>query len=334
MENVELKSQEILISVLMPVYNGSDFLNEAIDSILNQTYSNFELIIIDDGSNDKSIDIIRSYKDQRIKLYQNENNKGLIYTLNKGLSLANGKYIARMDADDICLPNRLEVQINFLESNPEIAILGGSFIYLNTNFEKHFPLSDEKIRVLLLERTSFAHPCVVLRKSAIEEKKLSYDERYNFAEDYHLWTMASITNLKMANLDDVLIYYRQHTNQISSAKFEQQKEITDKIRLEYWSYFFEKYLDKEEISLIISIEKRYSLSKLLLFEKITKINALHHIFDIKLFNRYILDLLYKCFDRENILKFTFLVKCLSKISSKEINSTLTKIYIKQKLNLI
>ncbi|SVC41049.1 uncharacterized protein METZ01_LOCUS293903, partial [marine metagenome] len=109
-----------LITVLMPVYNGAKYLNEAIDSILNQTFQNFEFIIIDDGSTDDSVKIIKSYDDNRIRLVENRNNLGQSETLNKGLSLTRGKYIARMDQDDISMPERLKKQFEFMENNSDV----------------------------------------------------------------------------------------------------------------------------------------------------------------------------------------------------------------------
>jgi len=115
-----------LVTVLMPVYNGEKYLNEAIDSILNQTYTNFEFLIINDGSTDRSVEIIKGYNDSRIKLIHNKKNMGLVYTLNRGLALALGKYIVRMDADDISLPNRFKLQLDFMEINTEVALCSGN----------------------------------------------------------------------------------------------------------------------------------------------------------------------------------------------------------------
>ena len=121
---------DILVSVIMPVYNGALYLREAIDSILSQTHTNLELIIINDGSNDNSEEIILSYEDNRIRYIINEKNSGICVTLNKGLDIAKGKYIARMDCDDISCPERLQMQIEYMEQNPSIGVLGSDIIVL------------------------------------------------------------------------------------------------------------------------------------------------------------------------------------------------------------
>ena len=119
-----------LVSIILPAYNCEKFIRKTIHSLINQTYSNFELLVINDGSTDATTSIIQSFKDTRIQLIQNEKNKGLIYTLNKGIELSKGKYIARIDADDICLPERLQKQVNWLEKNTQIAIVATQILLI------------------------------------------------------------------------------------------------------------------------------------------------------------------------------------------------------------
>jgi glycosyltransferase involved in cell wall biosynthesis len=142
--------QKSRITVLMPVYNGEKYLREAIDSIFNQTFTDFEFLIVDDGSTDNSVEIINSYQNSRINLVKNDKNEGLVYTLNRGLSLAKGEYIARMDCDDISLPERLKKQIDFLDSNSEIAVVGTWIKVINEKEEPQttwqYPLKPLEIQ--------------------------------------------------------------------------------------------------------------------------------------------------------------------------------------------
>ena len=157
-----------LVTVLMPVYNGEKYLKEAIESILNQTFKDFEFLIINDGSTDNSVKIIQSFNDLRIRLIHNESNIGLIKTLNKGLKLSNGKYIARMDCDDVSLPKRLSVQINFMEKHPEIGVCGSwvKIIGLEQKFINKYPQKHEEARhIFYLTRPLLTH-------LSLSEKKL------------------------------------------------------------------------------------------------------------------------------------------------------------------
>src|SRR5690606_5902322 len=158
-------------SVILPAYNAELYLREAIDSVLTQTFNDFELIVLNDGSIDQTENIILSYDDSRIIYVKNEQNLGLIGTLNKGMALAKGKYIARMDADDICFPERFEKQVAFLENNKEYIICGTSAYRFHNDIldRKAFnvPLSDESIRVRLLFNSGFIHPSVMFRADIV-----------------------------------------------------------------------------------------------------------------------------------------------------------------------
>ncbi len=156
----------------MSVYNGEKYLREAIDSILGQTFKDFEFLIIDDGSTDSSVEIIRSYADPRIRLIQNEENIGLSRSLNKGLKLARGEYIARMDADDISLPRRLAAQVGLLDKQPDIGLVGTSIQLIDCDGERmhvhRVPTTHAQILWALCFTTPLAHPSVVFRKVIIE----------------------------------------------------------------------------------------------------------------------------------------------------------------------
>lgn len=212
------------ISVVMGVYNGEKYLREAVDSILAQTFTDFEFIIIDDGSTDLTLDIIKTYDDPRIRLIQNEKNLGLIKTLNKGFSESRGKYIARMDADDISLPERFRLQVEFLEANPPVALVGGQFSYIDGNGKifahEQVPTDNGDLQKQLLKNNCFAHPAVMLN-SALLKVVGGYSEQALHAEDYELWLRIA-ENHQIANLGETILLYRIHENQISINKIKKQ----------------------------------------------------------------------------------------------------------------
>ena len=225
-----------MISVVMPVYDAEKYLDEAIQSILNQTYKDFEFIIINDGSTDKSLEIIEKYKrqDKRIVLITREN-KGLVASLNEGIRISKGEYIARMDADDISFPSRFEEQISFMKTNLDIAICGSSVQLFNEdeNFSiSRYPQKDNEIKFTLMFMSSFAHPAVMIRRVVFDTLKY---ENLEYAEDYQLWTDIAIANFKMANLDKVLLKYRWHDEQISQKNGYKQREKSFEISKMYLS---------------------------------------------------------------------------------------------------
>jgi len=217
------------ISVIMPLYNGGKYLRESIDSILNQTYADFELILINDGSSDDTESIILSYTDQRIVYIKNEQNLGLIKTLNKGLDNAKGEFIARMDQDDISRPERFEKQVAILEENPEIGLCGSWFTVLIDKQESKIVQHTENsqtIKIQLLAHCVIGHPTVMLRKKAL--MNLRYDTDYQAAEDYEFWTRLSrITNLY--NIQESLLIYRYHDTNMSILENGSQSANSDKV---------------------------------------------------------------------------------------------------------
>ena len=222
------------ISVLMPAYNAAAYIREATDSILNQTFTDFEFVIINDGSSDNTEDIILGYKDERIKYYKNDNNLGIVKTLNRGLDLCSGKYIARMDADDISMPNRLEKQIHCLEANSQIVASGTLYAILGDepNMPVDVATNAEDIRYDMAIYCQFAHSTMMIRKSTIDQYKLRYREEYKCAEDYKLWTEL-LKYGDMVNLPEVLGCIRQCEEGISISNAEKQKHLSDIVRKEY-----------------------------------------------------------------------------------------------------
>ena len=222
------------ISVIMPVYNAGKYVKDAIKSILNQTFRDFEFLIINDGSTDNSKEIILSFSDNRIRYIENEKNLRLIKTLNKGLKLATGKYVARMDADDVALPNRFSKQFSFLEMNTDVVVCGSYIRYFdgaeksNIRWIKHL---DHDIKKRLYSGACFAHPSVMIRKKILDEHKLFYNEKYKHAEDYKLWCDLS-NHGKFYNIPEILLNYRISESQISSKENKSQKLCTHIIRKE------------------------------------------------------------------------------------------------------
>ncbi|MBN1980129.1 MAG: glycosyltransferase, partial [Chitinivibrionales bacterium] len=205
------------VTVLMSVYNGQKYLREAINSILQQTFQNFELLIINDGSSDTTHDIISSYQDQRIRLHTNEKNIGLTRSLNIGLGLAQGEYIARQDADDISLPRRLEQEIVFLEQHDDIWLVGTAFHLINEQGKllgTQGVLTDNTaIRTALLKANQFGHGTVMYRKALIHSVGY-YREELGPAEDYDLWLRIA-EKYKVANLSEPLYQWRVNPKGVS-----------------------------------------------------------------------------------------------------------------------
>lgn len=195
------------VTVLMPVYNAQTYLHEAIDSILDQTFADFEFLIIDDGSTDASATVIRSYDDLRIRFVQNDQNLRLAATLNKGLDLAHGEYVARMDADDVSLPERLMKQVEFLDAHPEVGIVGvWARAFGEANFSIPQPPDSETARAKLLFDSCFVHPAVLIRRSLLDFHNLRYQPLAHF-EDYELWQRAARL-FPIANIPEWLFRYR------------------------------------------------------------------------------------------------------------------------------
>jgi len=218
------------VTVLMPVYNASEFLREAVDSILKQSFSDFEFLIIDDGSTDGSQSLIHSYHDSRIRFDQNEKNIGVAKTLNRGLDLARGEYIARMDADDISLPRRLEKQIHFMDKNPEIGV-SGTWIRLfgdQPRVVARCPNGASIIKAYMLFDNALYHPTVIMRRDMIKKYNLRYDSHFNRTEDYDLWLRAS-NHFSLGNLPEALVMMRHHKDSITNTAETVMTDQTEKL---------------------------------------------------------------------------------------------------------
>lgn len=208
-----------IISVVMPVYNSAAYLEAAIDSVLNQSLDDFEFIIIDDGSEDDSYGIIQRYNDSRICLFQNKVNKGIVFCLNFGINHSCGEFIARMDSDDICEPNRLEEQLKFMQNNPHISLCGTRTKIIDQDGQvfsiRNSKIGDQQIRIaLFLGETSISHSTAIIRREFLLFNHLYYNPDYLYAEDYELWCRVSILT-DLENLSAALVRYRVHEKSAS-----------------------------------------------------------------------------------------------------------------------
>ncbi|MDZ7719657.1 MAG: glycosyltransferase family 2 protein [Balneolaceae bacterium] len=206
----------LTVSILMSTYSAESYIGKAIESILNQTYQDFEFLIIDDGSTDSTSEIIEFYrsKDDRIIFMKNQQNRGLSFSLNKGLEVAKGKYIARMDADDVSLPNRLETQVSFMDTHKDVAVSSAWMKTLGKKNETIWksPETHEEILARLFCNNCIWHPVSIIRKDVLDELGLRYNENYTKGQDYRLWVDIA-KHQKLANIPKILHWYRIHEDQ-------------------------------------------------------------------------------------------------------------------------
>lgn len=222
-----------LVSIIMPVYNSEEYILESLGSILNQTYKNMEIIIIDDCSCDRSVEIIKKVLDNRICLVCNSINLGVAETLNKGLKLAKGKYIARMDSDDIAEPRRIEHQVKYLEKKQEAGACGTGIKFMgDMSGERIFSNQSECVLVDLLFQCALCHPTVMIRKEILDKNGLKYENEFEKAEDYRLWCKLGLYT-DIVNLRGVYLNYRIHGKQVSETHKIKQQNTSDKIRMEF-----------------------------------------------------------------------------------------------------
>jgi glycosyltransferase involved in cell wall biosynthesis len=231
------------VSVILPAFNAAATLHAAVESILGQTYTNIELICIDDGSNDSTLEVLNTFiDDPRLNIISREN-RGLIASLNEGIDASTGKYIARMDADDISLKDRIEKQVNFLESHSSVVALGGAihefdetgFIKVKTN-----PTHNEELQFHSLHKIPIWHPTAMFRSDIVKKFGVRYDVEYPHAEDVKFWFELSKFG-ELANLEDVLLNYRRSDEQASKKHNQAQRASASKARLELYYELSEQY---------------------------------------------------------------------------------------------
>lgn len=290
------------ISVLMSVFNTKkNYLTEAIESILNQTYKDFELIIIDDGSTLEYIsDILDDYRkrDSRIIIIKNEKNIGLTKSLNKGLHMARGKYIARMDSDDISALNRFEKQLDYMEKHNDIAVLGSRVKKFGKKQENEpFYYIDftqgyyERFRIkMFFANIGPMHPAVMIRKAFLDHNKIKYNENIQNAQDYCLWMDCILNGGKIYNYPEILLYYRLHADQISTKNSLEQRKYVKAISINALKMAgFE--MEEQEYELFFSLNSdcfdHRIKDYIFVLHKLCRENHQKQIFDEELFEKEI-----------------------------------------------
>ncbi|TXD49114.1 glycosyltransferase family 2 protein [Polaribacter sp. IC073] len=266
-----MKPNQPLISVVLPVYNVERYVTETMDSILKQTIQDFEIIVIDDCSTDKTLDIIKSYNDERIKIYEKEENKGLVDSLNIGFKIAQGKYIARVDGDDVNALNRFEKQLNFLEANSCIAACGSWLKAFGANnvILKHKETHEEIQSHMLLSNAMSMGATMLRRKLYLG---FDFDKTMQHVEDYDFW-VRTIWSCKLHNLQEVLYYYRAHDEQVSYLfkQIQLKNDIIIKLNL-FKKIKYNQNLYKDDFVIKIMFTNNYiTVSELSFFFKFTNI---------------------------------------------------------------
>jgi len=285
------------VAVIMPTFNCEAYVGEAIESILAQTLTDFELIIVDNGSKDKTVDIARSYisLDDRVRVFVHSHG-GVAGALNYGIAQSTSEYIARMDGDDISDRRRLEIQVDFMMKNPDVIICGTDMISFNGSSMRRnmYPTTDRDCQIFLLLRSCFSHPTVVIRRSAFPDHQF-YKAEYNFAEDYQAWCEISHVG-RFHNIGAPLYMYRLHNSQVTREKRSRQialhLEISEKHHRRLGIYF-----DKSALECIIDADKVLSVGEykrvLNFFTRLLRLNRASNIRFVRTF----LGQLYLCAKR-------------------------------------
>lgn len=264
------------VSVVMPVYNASQYLAEAIESILVQTFSDFELIVVNDGSTDDSLRIINSFKDTRLKILENKTNMGNYATRNKGDRAARGKYICVMDSDDVACPDRLEKQYSFMEHSPGVGMAGSCIQYIGSKQPIFRDQDYEITKIKLLSNNYICHPSVIMRRELLMKYNLWYDESFWYAGDYDLMVRAS-SHFPVINMGEVLLHYRWSAQQLSASMNKYGHE-TNRIRLKQLTLLGINPTAEEQqihLSLLSGVQLDYSMKNMALqwFRKILDANS-------------------------------------------------------------
>jgi glycosyltransferase involved in cell wall biosynthesis len=304
-----------LVSVILPAYNAEHYIELSIQSILEQSYQNFELIIVNDGSTDNTKERILAFSDERIIYLENKKNCGLIPTLNSAISQSKGRFIARMDADDIALKHRLKYQVHFLENNPDYILCGGAAYLMDKDGQTIGNMcrtsTNESIRANLLFTNPFIHPTIMIRTEII--KKYLYREDALHCEDLELWIRLSKNkDNKLANLPQKLIKYRIHATNVSVT----HKKFQERTRRAYFQESIETLMgsiNQDELNLhFLSFEQNDRLNKKTVLrakkwiERLSSQNKQLNQFDSFSFNSLLLSRwLVLCLKSKNLFLFPF-----------------------------
>lgn len=335
------------VSIVMCAYNSEKYIAESIESILNQTFADFEFIIINDASTDKTEEIIKTYqsKDSRVKLLQNKYKKGISGAANTGLDAAQGEFIARMDSDDISLPTRLEAQIKFLESHPEIGVCGAwvKLIGVDEDIVWENPTDPDYIKCIMIFYGAISNPVVMFRRNILESNQLRYMD--TAAEDYEMYVRLSRVT-KLTNIPKVLLHYRMHQTNFGKVNRQIQNESANYIRLNQIQELGIVATPQEEsIHTNIgfwNIKQDSNFLKLadLWFKKLITANLKKGIFPEPTFSNLMIEKwidIYKASDYLGTkLVFKFIIRMMYPTASKRLRIKYTKnliqIYIKKLLN--
>lgn len=257
-----------LVSVLIPVYNTPvEYLKDAINSIINQTYTNFELLILNDCSQEKDVEkTVLEYKDSRIKYFKNEKNLGITGSRNKLIELAQGEYLAIMDHDDISLPERLAKQVDFLNKNSDVGVVGCWYKTLPKNKLVKFPTSNNEIEEALMLKCAILHPSSMIRKSILIDNNIMYEQCFTPAEDYALWCKL-IGKTKFANIPEILFNYRIH--KANTSKVQKNKMLQSTMLIRNFLQTNNKLL-LQKVKIRIVVKYYFKLFGLIPFLKIEK----------------------------------------------------------------
>ena len=306
-----METQTPKVSVFMPVYNAGIDLIEAVQSILNQTYTDFEFVIVNDGSTDNSIELLQQFTDSRIRIINNDGNKGLIASLNIGLELCKGKYIVRMDQDDISLPTRIEKQVEFMDQHPEYGLIGTWFQDFGDNIESKlvcYSSDDIQIRIRHLYQTHISHPTALLRNSVIKANNLKFDPNFVHGEDYEFWVRMS-AYCKLSNIPELLVLKRDHIHNITNKYAQTMQDTCAKVKLKQFHQMgvelhvddvnlYSKFADGEWA---FNIEEMDKLTQLL--EKMKRANEQSEFILPDVYNNYLAaKLFHLCYNNTAIGK--------------------------------
>ncbi len=302
------------LSIIITTYNSGKYISQAIESVLEQTFGDFELIIINDGSTDNTKEIVSAFSDERIKYFENEKNEGIVFSRNKGLKLAQGSYIGMLDADDIAHPNKFELQIDFLKNNPEFGMLGAWAKFIDDE-GKHFPGSwklkakPQAIPAIMLFKNYFLQSAVLYRKECIGS--FSFKEGFEIGEDYLIW-YEILKKWKAWNLQQYLLDYRVHEKSITqnNIEFKREKErevfkiILSDLEIKPSDEELELHILIREGNAIGDIETLLFIEKWLL--KIIAQNRLLKIYDTKILERIVFERWLKACSKAGVLHFKML----------------------------
>lgn len=232
-----------LISVVMPARNAATTLAESLESLLTQSFKDFELVLVNDGSTDNTLAIADRYAERlTIRTLDHKRSQGVASSINDGLAASDSEFVARLDSDDLAMPERFERQLDFMRANPRTGVCGSHLLVFSDQYDGRFvlnhPTTSGAIATAMLQRCAIAHPSVIARRQVFELAG-NYDERFDFAEDYELWCRASLLGVQFANIPEPLTHYRKHAGQVSQQKSQLQFERDMAIKNRYMSAFLQ-----------------------------------------------------------------------------------------------